>query len=203
MGLLYQIDVTLFRLINDGLANPVLDVVMVFLTSFSKSWFIAALAGLFILVRRQKEGAVVIFLCVLAVTLADQTASSFFKPLIERTRPCFALEEVRLLVRQVRSYSFASSHAANTAAVAAVVWIFFSKSGRIDRIFSLTIIFYALLVGLSRIYVGVHYPSDVLGGIVIGVASGSIVYLLYSYSMKNFIHLRLSKTDGRITKTRF
>lgn len=203
MGLLYQIDVTLFRLINDGLANPVLDVVMVFLTSFSKSWFIAALAGLFILVRRQKEGAVVIFLCVLAITLADQTASSFFKPLIERTRPCFALEEVRLLVRQVRSYSFASSHAANTAAVATVVWIFFSKSDRVDKFFTLTIAFYAFLVGYSRVYVGVHYPSDVLGGIVIGVASGSIIYLLYSYSMKNFIHPRLSKTDGRITKTRF
>ncbi|NTW49374.1 MAG: phosphatase PAP2 family protein [Chlorobiales bacterium] len=203
MEQLYQIDVSLFKLINEGLANPFLDVVMVFLTSFKKSWFIAALTCIYVLVRRKKEGLVILVLFGLAIALADQTASSFFKPLIERTRPCFALENVNLLVRQTRSYSFASSHAANTAAVATLIWIFFSKSGRTDRLFALAVAVYAVLVGYSRIYVGVHYPSDVLGGMVIGVASGSLVYLAYSYTMKNYIHLHLAKTDRAITKTRF
>ncbi|ACF15178.1 phosphoesterase PA-phosphatase related [Chloroherpeton thalassium ATCC 35110] len=198
MESLYGIDVWLFRLGNEAVANPVFDVLMVFLTKFKQSWPIAAFAAIFVLVRRKWDGVAIIFLCGLAIGIADQTASGFFKPLFERTRPCFALEEVRLLVRQVRSYSFASSHAANTASVATVIWLFFANSGhKIDKAFAIFLAIYAAAVAYSRVYVGVHYPSDIAAGMLIGVLSGSIVYTAYGYVVKNYIMIWREKRQAK------
>lgn len=184
---LYALDVWLFRLGNEALASPFMDWFMVFLTKFSKSWPIAAFAAMYTLVRRKWDGLMIIFLCGLAIGIADQTASGFLKPFFERVRPCHELENVRLLIRQVRSYSFASSHAANTAAVATVIWIFFYNSSKIDKAFAIFLSTYAPLVAFSRVYVGVHYPSDIFAGMIIGILSGVLVYLIYSYIVKNVI----------------
>ncbi|MCS6989184.1 MAG: phosphatase PAP2 family protein [Chloroherpetonaceae bacterium] len=190
METLYALDVALFRVVNDRASDGFLDAFFVFLTSFHQSWWIAALAAIFILARRKWEGLTVLLLCVLAIALADQTASRFFKPLVQRTRPCFELPDVHLLVNQPRSFSFASSHAANAAAVATTLFFFFAKSTALDKLFVWTMSVYAFLVGLSRVYVGVHYPSDVLGGFAIGVASSALVYGAFSYLWKNVIQTR-------------
>ncbi len=190
MSLIEQADVWLFRLLNHNLVNPAADDLMVFLTSGRLSGHIFVLAALFMVIRKGKTGFLVILLALLAVGLSDYTASGILKPLVQRIRPCFALDHVRLLISQSQSYSFASSHAANSAAVATVTWIFFHRGVLVEKLFTGLMIFYALAVSFSRVYVGVHYPGDVLAGMVIGICSALLIYLLSSWILKNIIQPR-------------
>lgn len=188
MNGLEQLDAWLFLLLNHSLVHPALDDLMVFLTKPKFSGHILLLAVSFILIRKGKDGVLVFLLVLLAVGIADFTASGILKPLFHRVRPCFALQGVRLLIDQTRSWSFASSHAANSTAIASLVWIFFWRGDAVDKVFSLVMILYALLVAFSRIYLGVHYPGDILGGIAVGLGSATAVYTAAAWIVKNVVH---------------
>ncbi|MGB7511959.1 MAG: phosphatase PAP2 family protein [Pelodictyon phaeoclathratiforme] len=198
MAPLEQADVWLFRLLNRELVHPAADDLMVFLTNGRLSWHIFVLAALFIVTRKGKNAFLVLLLALLAVGLSDFVASGIFKPLVQRIRPCFALDHVRLLISQPRSYSFASSHAANSAAVAVITWICFHRGAVVEKLFIGTMILYALAISFSRVYVGVHYPGDVLAGMVIGIFSALLVYLLFSWLLKNIIQPRLMRKGSGI-----
>jgi undecaprenyl-diphosphatase len=185
MTLIEQGDVWLFGVLNGTPKSLLLDELMVYLTTVKMSWHIILLVALFIIARRGKS-ALLLLLCVgLAVGLSDFIASGVFKPLVQRTRPCFALDHVRLLISQPRSYSFASSHAANSMAIAVVAWLFFSRGVVVEKLFTLVMFCYAVMVGISRIYVGVHYPTDVFAGMMIGTCSALLCYLIFSWLAKN------------------
>ncbi len=198
MAPIEQADVWLFGLLNLHLVHPAADDLMVFLTMERLSWHIYLLSALFMVIRKERSALPVIALALLSVGLADFMASGVFKPFMQRVRPCFALEHYRLLVIQVRSYSFASSHAANSAAVATITWIFFHKGSRVEQLFTALMIIYALLLGYSRVYVGVHYPGDVLVGMVIGVCSALALYLLFSWFLKNLVQPALMRQESRL-----
>ena len=66
----------------------------------------------------------------------------------------------------------------------------------VEKLFTFTMIFYALAVALSRVYVGVHYPGDVLGGQMIGVFSATVVYLVVTWLWKNVIQLRFMRQES-------
>lgn len=188
MGPIEQADIWLFRLINERLVSPAADDLMLFLSDPHLSLHIMILAAAFILVRRRRDGIVLLLLAALAVGIADFTASGIMKPLFQRVRPCYALVGVRLLVNQPHSWSMASSHAANAAAVVTIVRIFFRGGPLVDRAFALLMTLYGLLVAGSRIYIGVHYPGDVLAGIAIGIVSALVVYTITAWTVKRFIH---------------
>ncbi|NTV06017.1 MAG: phosphatase PAP2 family protein [Chlorobiaceae bacterium] len=196
MALIEQADVWLFRLLNLNLVYPAADDLMVFLTDGLLSWYVFLLAALFISIRKGKNGFLLILLALLSIGLADFTASGILKPFVQRVRPCFALDHVRLLVSQPRSYSFASSHAANSAAFAAITWIFFHRGKLVEKLFTGVMILFALAVSYSRVYVGVHYPGDVLAGMVVGVCSAILVYLLFSWILKNVIQPRQMRKES-------
>ncbi len=196
MALIEQADVWLFRLLNLHLIHPAADDLMFFLTRVKLSGHILVLVALFIVVRRGKSAFPVILLALFAVGMADLVASGILKPLVQRIRPCFALDHVRLLVVQPRSYSFASSHAANSAAVATVLWIFFHRGPFVEKFFTIIMMLYALAIAWSRIYVGVHYPGDVLAGILIGVGSAMLAYLVFSWVLKNIMQPRIMRREG-------
>jgi len=196
MGGLEQVDAWLFQLLNHTLAHPALDDLMLFLTKPKFSGHILWLTALFIVLRKGRDGFWIVLLLLLSVGIADYTASGIFKPLFQRVRPCFALEGVRLLVDQTHSWSFASSHAANSTAIAALIWIFFWKGKLIDKLFTVTMIIYAAMVAFSRIYIGVHYPGDVLGGIVIGLVSAALIYTAFAWIVKNVVHRRAMLNGG-------
>lgn len=193
--LLEQVDVWLFGVLNGTLKSHLLDMLMVHLTTIKESWYILLLWALFIVARRGKSALFLLLCAALAVGLSDFIASGVLKPLVQRTRPCFALEHVRLLINQSHSYSFASSHAANSMAIAVITWLFFSRGILIEKLFTAVMFCYAVMVGFSRIYVGVHYPSDVLAGMVIGVGSASLFYLIFSWLAKNIPFFQPSKSD--------
>lgn len=100
-------------------------------------------------------------LMALSILITDQLSAAVLKPWVDRVRPCFAVDGVELLIRQSRSPSFPSSHAANSFGVAVLVGLSLGRWGW-------SALLLALAISFSRIYVGVHYPLDVVGGALLG-----------------------------------
>ncbi len=168
MELLYSIDCSVLLFLNRTLANPFFDFIMPYITEedywripIGVVWFALVIFG-------GKKGRITALLVVVILTLSDQLSSAVIKPWVNRVRPCFVVEGVRLLIDQSGSPSFPSSHAANMAAMAT---LFSVKYRRYTAVF----ISIAGLVAYSRIYVGVHYPSDLLGGALVGVLCAAAV----------------------------
>jgi undecaprenyl-diphosphatase len=163
-------DITLFNRINQGHQNPFFDRVMPYITEFDHWRFCLLGAWLVWFALGGKKTRVTLALLLLLVGLLDYTNSFYFKHLFARPRPCNALPEVRQFWPCPRSFSFPSNHAANVFG-----GVFFLSF--IYRRWAPVLIFIALLVGYSRVYVGEHYPLDVAGGAVLG-ALGAMVMLL-------------------------
>lgn len=165
MSWLHALDVTLFRFVNDTLSNPLFDTVMPWLSG--NGLFIPALLvflGLLCWLGRTK-GALFCLLLALAIAVTDGLVSNQLKYATDRERPCLALEDVNLRVGCTDSGSLPSAHAANWFAALSVAWLFHRRSWWV-------LLPIALGVSFSRVYNGVHYPSDVLVGAVLGAGSG-------------------------------
>jgi undecaprenyl-diphosphatase len=167
---LYSIDTALFRWINQGWSCRPLDDFFTFITDFHHFYFLVILWALYLLIWGKAKGRWLVLGLLMAVLLSDQTASHFIKGLIHRIRPCNALDGVLAPDGKSEAYSFPSSHAAN---MGASMFLLAMAYRRWTGLFILI----ALLVGLSRIYLGLHYPSDVLGGYVLGLVIGWGVWL--------------------------
>jgi undecaprenyl-diphosphatase len=181
---LYSIDVTLFRFINSTLANPVTDKIMPFITDV-KNWYLLYIFLWFLILFKGGKYRVGLAIgMILLVAISDQLSSTLLKHLFERPRPCKVLENVHLLVGCTDSYSFPSSHAVNNFAAAMFFTYFYKHLKWI--LFSV-----ASIMALSRIFVGVHYPSDVIGGALIGIAIGYILAITYEFILKKIYTMRI------------
>lgn len=172
MSLLLRWDTWLFHLVNARTANQVFDVVMPFITEKVPLIYVLAALWLVLFWRAGRKGRIVALATLVVVAISDQASANLLKSVFSRTRPPYALDSVRLLVDTTRSFSFPSAHAANAFAVASFV----STSYPRTRVWLYVA---AALIAYSRVYVGVHFPSDVLGGAVLGLAVGmGVAYLL-------------------------
>lgn len=164
---LNRLDTDLFLWLN-GLHADWLDPVMIAITN-RYTWFpfYALLIGWLGYTYRREAIAVVLTL-VVAVVLSDQVTSSVLKPLTVRLRPCH-VPELQKLIHPVLDcgglYGFASSHAANSFGLAMAVWLLMGQRFPAFR----WLFLWAFLVSYSRIYVGAHYPLDILAGAGVGV----------------------------------
>lgn len=167
MNGLEQLDLTLLDWINPDEARPFLDAFFTWLSKPPQRVWIFLCAAVALVAWKRKQGVVALLTLGIAIALADQISASVLKPLFDRVRPCFAHPEVVRLVleRQARSDSMPSSHAANNFAAVLVFW-------NLDRRLGLGMLFLAILVSLSRAYLGVHYPGDLLVGAALGAAAG-------------------------------
>ena len=143
---------------------------------------IATVAAL--LVLRKKQGFWFIIVATLAILTNDFLAHQILKPLFARPRPCNALE-ILSSVRCTHSFSLPSSQAGNLFALATVAALFFRGSGWM--VFPL-----AFLGSLTRIYMGVHYPSDILAGALCGIIIGVLYCRLYRFLFPSYDFQRTS-----------
>ena len=174
-----RLDQQLFLFLN-GLHSPFFDQVM-YAISGKVIWIPLYLAILIYLgIKYKRKFLIILLFIILAATLADQI-SVLIKNYVHRLRPCHepALEGLVHLVRGECGglYSFVSSHATNSFDVALLSLLFIRK-----RWFSITIVLWALVVGYSRIYLGVHYPGDVICGSILGALIGWSIYSLYVFT---------------------
>jgi undecaprenyl-diphosphatase len=163
MNALLEIDKAVFLFINRSLANPVSDFLMPLITEEDHYRIPILIIWAALILFGGRKGAMTAVLSALVLGIDDQIVNFWIKPMVGRTRPCFIVEGMRLLIDQPNSPSYPSSHAANMAAMATLF------SGRYPR-WKAVFIGTAALIAYSRIAVGVHYPSDVLAGAAVGTA---------------------------------
>jgi len=173
-----EIDSALFFLVNNNLQNSFFDVVMPFITKNAKLVFLFPV--LWAALREKKEIWSFLFISLIAVALADGSGH-VLKDIIARQRPCNALTDINLLVGCGHSYSMPSNHASNAFAFAMT---FFLLRKNIIGYLSLAA---AALIGFSRIYVGVHYPFDVLAGMLLGAGSAYAAILIYRWGERIYL----------------
>ncbi len=176
---LFSIDSAIFYFINQTLSLKFLDKFFLIITNV-KHWYIAyIILWFFCFLKGGRVGKIAAIGAIILITVSDQLNSNLIKDLFARERPCHVLEDVRLLVSCKGSYSFPSSHAFNNFAISVFFLTIFPK-------FKWVLLISASLVALSRPYIGVHYPSDILAGAILGSALG-YVFALAALKINSYI----------------
>lgn len=175
---LINLDKSLLLVLN-GSDSCYWDSVMWLITK-TVTWIPLALVLLFVILKNCDTRRIIYILVAIAVTvvLADQLSSGVIKPLVMRWRPTqdpYFLQTIDT-VQGYRGgrFGFVSSHAANTFSL----FIFLSLLLR-SRLMTIMLFFWALLASYSRVYLGVHYPGDILCGALLGLVVGVLVYIIY------------------------
>lgn len=192
MAYLEQLDTRLFWWVN-GHNNSVLDWLM-WISSQHWCWLVVVVAVyLLVTMRHDRSGWLWVLLGIgLCFLLADQISNNAIKEGVQRLRPCWALEEVRMFrTTKGGPYGFVSSHAANAFAIAMYFSLMYggrksNKTGDSEERYRSPLLPYllvgwALIVGYSRAYLGKHYPGDVICGALLGLGVGAVVYFAISW----------------------
>lgn len=174
-----EIDRQLLLLLN-GSDSVFFDKLIMALTS-GFTWIPLYLALLYVVVKNNETTAQILLIigcAVLCIVLADGVADFIAKPYFQRWRPSndSVIKYAVKVVDNVRGgdYGFFSAHAANTFSLA----VFFSLLIK-DRLLTLTLIFWSLLNCYTRMYLGLHYPLDILAGLLWGMVAGVLSYLVW------------------------
>jgi undecaprenyl-diphosphatase len=192
---LQAFDRAAFHLVNHDLHNRFFDWLMPILSDDRrfKPFFLATFLALLLFGKRRGRTAALLVIPLIA--LSDQVSSNFAKDLFDRPRPCITLPDARLVDTGCSDRgSMPSSHAANMAAAAAHFALFFPR-------WWLPLGLAAVAVGYSRVYVGVHYPADVLVGFWIGAVVALAIHAAYRFASRRWAKRRPSGgvTDGGTT----
>ncbi len=181
---LLNLDTKLFLFFN-GIHSDFFDGIMVWISGKTTWWPFYLVLLLFLGWKLRWKALLLIPFIALCITLTDQVSVHLFKDVFERLRPC---KEPGLagMVHLVNGkcggkFGFVSSHASNSFGIALLLILTIRKSW-----FTVILLGWAILVSYSRIYLGLHYPGDILGGALLGSLIGYLVYRIYTISL-NFL----------------
>ena len=188
MEIFYSIDLAIFYFFNHTISTGFLDKFFSIITNVN-NWYITYLILLGILFfKGGRIGKIAVLGIIVLITVTDQTGYKLLKEFFERARPCNALSNVLTPLGCTGSFSFPSNHALNNFAAAA----FFSK---LFPKYKIVLFVSASLVAISRVYLGLHYPSDIIAGAALGMIFGYIFALAVLKINEHLNNRMLSKTS--------
>lgn len=168
LDFLTSLDQRLFFAINHGMSNEFFDWIMPFLRN-RYFWIpLYVFMAIFFIMNYGKNGLKILIFLALTFAIADYSASSIIKPTIRRLRPCNDTSINAIVITRIScgpGYSMPSSHAVNHFGIACFLIFVFYKRWKWILPISL---FWAFIIGFAQIYVGVHYPFDILTGAILG-----------------------------------
>jgi undecaprenyl-diphosphatase len=181
-----NLDYSLYHFINQTLVSAWADVIMVYATN-KWTWLPLYLLLVFLGYRAFRKKVFWMLICVvIAVGASDQICSAIMKPIFKRERPCHNQTLNPRLPESINcsdSYSMASSHAANHFAIAVLMILMLPS---MSLFYKLMLLFWATLIAYSRVYCGVHYPSDVLVGALVGTVMALLISIIYKKGLETF-----------------
>lgn len=183
---LVQYDTALFLYLNN-LGTNTWDWFWLFMTNkyYQIPLYVVLLALLFKFYKK-KEVLLLVLVVALLITCTDQTTNLFKNVLVMRWRPCLesgVAEHTRQILGRCIGYGYFSGHSSNSMALAVFLGLVLQAAFKNLR---WVLLLWAVIVGYSRIYVGVHYPLDVLSGFACGALYGYLAYRLSLYLMARF-----------------
>lgn len=163
---LEKMDLNILKYINDHLHNVVLDKVMPMITYLGNVGLIWIIISLILIISKKYRKVGILTLC--SMVLGTILGEVILKQIFQRSRPFIELSELKLLIKRPSTYSFPSGHTLSAFAAAGII-------GGMIRRFKVLVMILATLIAFSRLYLSVHYPSDVLVGAVLGLLCAKIV----------------------------
>lgn len=170
-----EIDTSVFLFLHTEFRNSFFDIAMPFITRYSGVLFIPLILCAFV---QEKSRTWLYFLIAVCTLVLSEGSVHILKEVFARQRPCVTIENIHLVVSCGDSFSMPSGHASNALAFATVYCLLLKSAIRY------AFLFVAAVVGFSRVYVGVHYPSDVLAGFLLGAG---IAFLMFRICKKEVL----------------
>lgn len=170
MSLIQKFDNTILLLIKNNMHNPIMDKVMVIITSLGNMGLIWIVISFLLMINKKYRNVGIMTL--VALILSTILGEGILKHLVQRVRPSADIPAVNLLIAKPLSYSFPSGHTTSAFAAAGILVKYFRNHSQ--EIYTL-----AFLIAFSRLYLYVHYPTDVLAGIILGLICSNITVYLF------------------------
>ena len=182
------IELEILHFIQDHFRTASGDFLMPLITSLGNGGWIWLVLGILLLLNKKHRRAGLLLLLSLAIEVI--LCNVLLKPLVARPRPFMADPSVEVLIPLPSDYSFPSGH--TSASFAATASLFFCREK--SRYPALIL---SVLIAFSRLYTGVHYPSDIVAGVVIGtVGSVAAMFFLDSVQRRCKLNIKNKKTEG-------
>jgi undecaprenyl-diphosphatase len=186
---LYSIDLAVFYFFNHTLSVGFLDKFFSIITNVN-NWYISYIILLGISFSKGGlKGKLAVLGVILLIVVTDQTGYRLLKEFFARPRPCDILTDVLTPLGCTGTFSFPSNHALNNFAAALFFYRLFPK---LKWVLFIT----AALISISRVYLGLHYPSDIIGGAIIGLAFGYVFASGVLYFERYLIERKIKRTES-------
>ncbi|MEY7998896.1 phosphatase PAP2 family protein [Clostridium sp. Mt-5] len=169
ISLMHQFDNSILQFIQNNMHGPFMDKFMIFVTRLGNLGTIWIIIAVFLIITKKYRNAGIATLC--AVILGAVLGEGIIKHIVQRPRPFVESGTMNLLISRPLSSSFPSGHTTAAFAAAAVLSRYFKR-------YAAGFFVLAFLIAFSRLYLYVHYPTDVLAGIVLGLLCSKIVFYM-------------------------